>query len=71
MNKKDFSILVVDDDRRIREMLSLYLKGGQNDPEPSYRPSGHHPLRTGKPAGCASGSMPAAGSARTALAGEK
>lgn len=27
MNKKDFTILVVDDDRRIREMLSLYLKG--------------------------------------------
>ena len=27
MNKSDFTILVVDDDRRIRQMLSLYLKG--------------------------------------------
>ncbi|MBQ8895001.1 MAG: response regulator transcription factor [Clostridia bacterium] len=27
MNKKDFTLLVADDDRRIRQMLSLYLKG--------------------------------------------
>lgn len=27
MNKADFTILVADDDRRIRQMLSLYLKG--------------------------------------------
>lgn len=27
MNRKDFTILVADDDHRIRQMLSLYLKG--------------------------------------------
>lgn len=27
MNRKDFTVLVADDDRRIRQMLSLYLKG--------------------------------------------